>query len=71
MVESQRPKLSSVVARLRKRPAHLAVFPCPGSAETVDDQDALLRVQSLQVEGGAEPYGSGSDYQDVSVHGVD
>jgi hypothetical protein len=23
------------------------------------------------VEGGAEPYGSGSDYQDVSIHGVD
>jgi hypothetical protein len=49
----------------------LGRVPLPGSAESVDDQDALLGVESLQVEGRAEPYGSGSDYQDVSIHGVD
>ena len=49
----------------------LGRVPLPGSAEPVDDQDGLLRIQSLQVEGGAETYGSGSDYQDVSIHGVD
>ncbi len=70
MVESQRLKLRSVVARLRKMPAHFRV-PLPGYGEPVDDQDGLLGVESLQVEGGVEPYGSGSDYQDVSIHGVD
>ena len=49
----------------------LGRVPLPGSAEPVDDQDALLRIQSHHVEGRAEPYSSSSDYQDVSIHGVD